>query len=361
MLSRTRKGGHTIMTTESPLAAWNVSTPGFPEGGDAAEKLTFLLRYAVLAPSGHNTQPWLFALHGDTVDLCADRTQALAVVDPEDRELTISCGAALFNLRVALRRFGYRDDQVELLPDPADADLLARVRLVEGEPPSLEEEALFEAIPRRRTTRAAYEEREVPAELQQELEDEAAREGAWLHLVRGGEREAVAELVAEGDRAQMGDKRFRRELAAWMHPNRSRAARGMRGYGFGFGDLMSLGSPLVVRTFDLGKGQAAKDRELAEHSPLLTVLGTDGDSPREWLAAGQALERVLLRACSHGLTSSFLNQPAEVEAIRPRLAAAIGRNGRQPQLALRFGYGPDIPHTPRETVEKLLVGRSGDG
>jgi hypothetical protein len=348
------------VTRTAALESWNLSTHDFPEAGDTSDQLLFLLRYAVLAPSGHNTQPWLFSVDGDTVELYADRTQALAVVDPEDRELTISCGAALFNLRVALRHWGYRDDQVEFLPDPADADLLARVRLVGGEPPSPEEKALLEAIPGRRTTRAAYEEREVPAELQQELEDDAAREGAWLHLVHGAEREAVASLIAEGDRAQMADKRFRRELAAWIRPNRSRAARGMRGYGFGFGDLMSLGSPLVVRTFDLGKGQAAKDRELAEHSPLLTVLGTHGDSPREWLTAGQALERILLRACSHGLTSSFLNQPAEVEAIRSPLAAAIGRNGRHPQLILRFGYGPDIPPAPRETVANLLVGRSAD-
>lgn len=344
-----------MATTDAALEPWIVSSADFPEDGQAAEKLTFLLRYAVLAPSGHNTQPWLFSVRGDTVDLYADRTQALPVVDPEDRELTISCGAALLNLRVALRRFAYRDDAYELLPDSADPDLLARVRLVASEPPSPEEEALFEAIPKRRTTRAAYEERQVPADVQRELVEEATGEGAWLHLVTDGEREAVADLIAEGDRAQMGDKRFRRELAAWMHPNRSRAGRGVRGYGFGFGDLISLGSPLVVRTFDLGKGQAARDRELAEHSPVLTVLGTGGDSPREWLAAGQAMERVLLRACSHGLTASFLNQPVEVEAIRPPLADAIGRSGTHPQLVIRFGYGPAVQPSPREKVEEVLV------
>ena len=95
----------TMTTTEAALAPWNVSSADFPGDGDAEEKLAFLLRDAVLAPSGHNTQPWLFRVDGDAVDLYADRTQALPVVDPEDRELTISCGAALFNLRVALRRF----------------------------------------------------------------------------------------------------------------------------------------------------------------------------------------------------------------------------------------------------------------
>jgi len=344
-----------MTTTEASLAPWNVSPPAFPENGDAAEKLTFLLSYAVLAPSGHNTQPWLCSVDGDTIELYADRTQALAVVDPEDRALTISCGAALFNLRVALRHFGYRDDTYELLPDPDDADLLARIRLVSGEPPSSKEEALFEAVPKRRTTRAAYHERDVPIELRRELEGDAAREDAWLHLVPDAERATIAELIAEGDRTQMADKRFRRELAAWVHPNRSRARRGMRGYGFGFRDLMSHAGPLGIRTFDIGKGQAAKDRELAERSPLLGVLGTAADTTRAWLEAGQAMERILLRACAHGLTSSFLNQAVEVDDLRPRLAEAIARGGNHPQLVLRFGYGPEVAHSPRASVEDVLI------
>lgn len=91
------------------------------------------------------------------------------------------------------------------------------------------------------------------------------------------------------------------------------------------------------------------------------VLGTDADGPPEWLAAGQALERVLLRACSHGFTGSFLNQPVEVEPLRPRLAVAIGRSDAFPQLVLRLGGGPEIPHTPRERVDNVLVESSAHG
>jgi hypothetical protein len=99
--------------------------------------------------------------------------------------------------------------------------------------------------------------REIPIELRRDLEDDAARERARLHLVPDDKRATIAELVAAGDRAQMADKRFRRELAARIHPNRSRARRGMRGYGFGFGDLMSHAGPFVIRTFDIGKGRSA--------------------------------------------------------------------------------------------------------
>src|SRR5918911_1973883 len=72
------------------------------------KKFNFLLRYAVLAPSGHNTQPWLFKIAGsnNTIEIYADRSRALPVVDPDDRELVISCGAALGTMRVALRRCG---------------------------------------------------------------------------------------------------------------------------------------------------------------------------------------------------------------------------------------------------------------
>lgn len=166
--------GEPAPTPVPATEAWNVAARHFPDDGDAAEKLTFLLGYAVLAPSGHNTQPWLFEVRGATVDVYADRAQALPVVDPDDRELTISCGAALLNLRVALRRFGFRADACEVLPDPDDADLVARVRLVAGEPPSRREEALFAAITTRRTTRAAYSERHVTDAVARELQDAAA-------------------------------------------------------------------------------------------------------------------------------------------------------------------------------------------
>lgn len=189
------------------------------------------------------------------------------------------------------------------------------------------------------------------------VKHEAAREGAWLHVLSDSGRASVAALIAEGDRKQLADKRFRCELAAWMRPNRSRTRRGMRGIGFGFGDLMSLASPVILRAFDLGWGQAARDRKLAEHSPLLAVLGTDGDSTRERLQAGQAMERVLLRACTLGLTASFLNQPVEVKTLRSRLADATAGSGSAPQLVMRLGYGPEIAPAPRESVVDVLIRR----
>jgi hypothetical protein len=340
-------------SVDVPLDPWAVSETDYPNGADIERRVRFLLRYAILAPSGHNTQPWLFGIRGGTIELRADRTRALPVVDPDDRALVISCGAALGALRIAARRFGFAA-AVESLPNPNDEDLLARVTLEQGDPPSEDDNELFAAIPERRSNRQAFEDRDLPGDLAERLVADAQEEGVWLHPARGDDRAAIAGLIAEGDMIQMADKRFRRELASWVHPNRDRSHDGMRGYGFGFGELMSHAGPLVIRAFDLGRGQAAKDRELAEGSPLLSVFVTESDDPAAWLGTGQALQRVLLRARAAQVWSSFLNQPVEVPELRPRLAETIGWQGDYPQLVVRLGYGPQVKPEPRRAVEEVL-------
>lgn len=337
----------------APLDAWQVAASTFPHDGTITEKMTFLLRYAVLAPSGHNSQPWVFRIRGEQIDLLADRRRALPVVDPEDRELTISCGAALFNLRIAARHFGY-STTIARLPEGGQSDWLARVICSPGPAATAQEDRLFEAIPKRRTSRHRFDDRTISPDIRQALGAAVDAEGACLGWVPDAYRDRVADLVVEGDRLQARDKRFRRELAAWLHPNRTRSRDGMPGYGFGLSDLASYMGPFVMRTFDWGKGQAAKDRQLAEGSPGLAVLGTSEDTPAAWLRAGEALEHMLLLATHHGLCASYLNQPVEVDELRPHLAEVVEPVGH-PQLLLRLGYGPEVPHSPRRTAEQVVV------
>jgi hypothetical protein len=328
----------------------------FPLTGTPARQLRAVIKYAVLAPSSHNTQPWLFRVSGDAIALYADRSRGLPVVDPDDRELVISCGAALFQLRIALRHFGCAET-VELMPDPADPDLLARVRLSGSHEPTDEEHALFGAIPHRRTTRLPFADRLLPETVLGALAAAAAPEGGWLHFLKSPRlRDTAADLAVQGDRLQMTDGHFRRELAAWLRTNRGRRDDGMPGFARGFGDIMTAVGPLVVRTFDVGAGRAARNRELALGSPALGLLGTAGDTPRDWLAAGQALARVLLRAEVEGVTASFLNQGIEVPELRQSLQALVGGTGC-PQLLLRFGYkGPTaLKATPRRPVDQVVI------
>jgi hypothetical protein len=129
----------------------------------------------------------------------------------------------------------------------------------------------------------------------------------------------------------------------------------MPGAAFGLGDLASVPFPWIIRRFDWGNGQAAKDEQLALGSPALLVLGTANDTPAAWLRAGEALALVLLDATSVGLSASFLNQPIEVEHLRAELTRVLSVEG-WPQLLLRVGYGRQVPSTPRRPVEEVLMG-----
>jgi nitroreductase family protein len=333
---------------------WTVLEADFPITGTPAEQLHFLLSYAVLAPSEYNTQPWLFKVTNRTIELYTDRSRRLPRLDPDDRELTISCGAACLNLRLALRHFGYADE-VNFHFQQDTPDLLARVSLGRRRRATREEHELFHAILRRRTNRQAFEDRAVPPTLLSTLKEIAGREGVWFQVVRGEEaRQAVANLIATGDRVQWADKQFRQELAQWVRPRGLESHDGLPGYAHAKGTFASSVSPFVVRTFNMGDGEAARGRQLAAGSPVLAVLGTFGDSRSDWFSTGQAVEKVILGARAEGIWASFVNQPIEVPSLRTTLCEILGRPGF-PQIVLRMGYGPEVAPTPRRSVSEVLL------
>lgn len=326
---------------------WTITADGFAGLTTPAARLRVLAGHAILAPSSHNTQPWRLRLAGGRLDLLADRGRALPVVDPEDRALVISCGAALGHLRVAAEALGQGLD-VTLLPEPAEADLLARILAGPACAPPRPE--LLHAIAARRTTRAAF----TAEPLAQPL-PRAEGGGATLHWrTAAADRRAIAELIAEGDRAQMADPGFRGELAAWVRSRHAASRDGMSGAAFGMPDILSFVGAMAIRRFDMGAGQAAHDMALAENSPALGVLATAGDTPLDWLRAGEALSRAILALTAAGLKHSYLNQPIEVPALRPRLAALLGTR-EVPQILLRAGHGPDIAPSVRRPLAEVLV------
>ena len=334
-------------------AVWAIDEGRFPEGGSDADRLRFVLQYAILAPSGHNGQPWRFHVDGDALHVYADRTRALPTIDPNDRELLISCGATVQLVRTALEHFGY-DPQVDILPDPsADADLLATVRVG----PRAERRThsdLFDAVLRRHSNRRPYEGRAVPVADLGRMQSAAAIENAWLLPVTDRPTiAAAAELIGEGDRLKWRETVFRHELAERIIPNRGARRDGMPGYAFGIPGPLSRLAPFVVRQIDLGRLRAKSDRALALATPVLAVIGTQRDDPPSWVAAGQAMSRVLLRATADGLATSFLSQAIEVPELRDRLAGLIHHDG-YPQLLLRVGYSRrQTRPTPRRPLREV--------
>jgi nitroreductase len=312
-----------------------------------AVNLAKLVQQAMLAPSSHNTQPWRFRVADDTIYLYADRSRALPMNDPDDRELTMSCGCALLNLRVAAAAAGLQA-ALEILPDGSEPDLLAAVQLRQSAERHQPEAELSALTGSRHTYRRSFDKTHVDDEIVAELCAAARTEGAWLRRLVGEQVNEAAALVARGGAAQWADRRWREELAQWMRPRRS-------GDGLTLPGVVAPLARMVVRNIDMGKAVAARDRRLAQESPVLAILGTAGDTRRDWLAAGQALERVLLTARRWGLQASFLNQPVQVSALRSRLQQLAATTGF-PQMLIRLGVPSEEPGaTPRRVLSRLMV------
>ena len=292
------------------------------------------------APSTHNTQPWIFRRTREGLELVADATRGLAIVDPQFRELVISGGAALHHLRVALAAAGHLV-AVETLPDDTHEPVVARLRLAGEKAPAPETVRMAEAIPARHTDRGAYAAEHVAAEPLDHLRTFAADEGAVLTVVVDpGARAALGELVEQADRAQASQPAMLRELVSWL-----RFAGRHRHDGLPLS--MALEGP---------RHRAAREEQLVAAGPVLAVLSTHNDEPADWLAAGQALSAVLLGATSRGLSSSFFDAPIEEPSLRDRVTEAAGAPGAA-QLLLRLGHGQGGPPSPRRDVDELLQER----
>lgn len=317
--------------------------------GGPSQTLRDYLAAAVAAPSIYNTQPWLFRPADGGVDVFADRRRRLDIVDPRGRELFISLGAAIFNLRVAILARG-RQPLTHLLPAPDEPDLVARVTPGPPRPVSATVRGLARAIPRRHTNRRPFAEVPVQPRVLADLAAAARAEGATLTVATAADREAVLGLVRTAERHWFSRPGYWTELAEWTQEVAGRLD-GVPPETFG---PWSVDEALPLR--DFGLVQPGRRRQVArfEQAPTVVVLSSPGDGPAAWLRAGQALERVLLTAAVRGLSSTPMTQPLEIAELRRPLGDPA--TGSAAQAVLRLGYGPPCASAPRRPLEAVLVG-----
>jgi nitroreductase len=302
---------------------------------------------AISAPSVLNTQPWRFRAKDDVIDVIADLSRALPHLDPDARELLVSCGAALMNLRLAIASHG-REPVVRLLPHPTDPGLLARVRIAGHRVATPIEKRLAEAIPLRRTSREPFRPEPVPSSVVEALVAAAEVEGARLDVAAGWTRTSLAGFVRDADLRQRGEPAVVADVDAWTRHAPEGSGIPAASMGPRADDPQAL-----VRDFAMGRAVEARPDAHFDDPALLAVLLTERDGAADRLRGGQALERVLLTATAEGLSTSLLTQPAEVSALRQLLRDPV-RGVGWPQAILRLGYGPQPPQTPRRPVSEVL-------
>ncbi|HEV2452496.1 MAG TPA: hypothetical protein VGS62_11290 [Streptosporangiaceae bacterium] len=315
---------------------------------DLTGQAGYLIATAARAPSVHNTQPWRFRVSGQKVEVYSDPSRKLKV-DPLGREMLISCGAALFGLRLAIRSLGYQT-VVELFPDPSSLRLLAQVRLGAAAPMTERERAMLEAVPHRHTHRGPFDPGPLPDGLLAGLQHDALTEGATLAIIGEHSYGKLVALARPASQARDHDRLTQAEVRRWTRAAGDRARDGVPAQAF---PARPGGSPtrLPQRDFDLGRGFGLLPT--GDPPAMTAALLTRGDGREDWLRAGQALHRLLLHATTRWVFASLYTQPLEADAIRRQIRASLVLPG-WPQVLLELGIARTSATTARRPFSELI-------
>ena len=311
-----------------------------------------LVRFAALAPSGHNTQPWRFQVSEQELAILPDFTRRTPVVDPDDHHLWISLGCAAETLAIAAHQLGRGG---ELIFGGPGSNRLSYMFGSEQQ----REPKLFGAITQRQSTRSVYTGQQASTAQLEQLTKAAQIDGVAMALVTAPPMlDRLADLVATGNSAQWADPAFVRELRHWLRFNPHAALAhgdGLFSAASGSPVLPSwLGPTLFNLTFDAAADNTKYRDQLRSSAGMAVFAGAKAD-PEHWIKVGRAAQRFLLQATALGMKAAFVNQPVEVAALRSDLAALAGLPGLRPDLLIRFGFGDAMPYSPRRPVAAVVV------
>jgi nitroreductase len=346
--------------TGPAYAAWDHWNP---PGDDALD----LVRAAVLAANAHNTQPWLFRLSPDRIDLYADTTRNLGAMDPLRREMHLSLGCALENLMLAGPPNG-KTPTLTLMPDPSQPTHIARVSL---DPTTATTSPLFAAIDKRHTNRAAYSARLLEAGMRDELTglvDVDTTRLIWF--TTEVDKHAFAELTIRATRAIISDPQQAADDYAWYRTTWSHVQSTMDGV-----TIDASGQPPLIRTVAKLLGtthkqnndgwlRTTRDTQVPTAAAFGILVVRDPLDPVGRIQTGRGFQRMHLWATTQGLAIQPLNQVSEridrerTAGLAPDFTQAMADllpTGWQPVMAFRIGYPTsDALPAPRRPAEQVV-------
>ncbi|GAA4263071.1 NAD(P)H nitroreductase [Dactylosporangium darangshiense] len=315
-------------------------------GPSVTDALAAAADAARLAPSVHNTQPWRWVVRGDTLELYAVPQRQLQEQDPDGRLMILSCGAALHHALVGLAAEGW-EHRVER-PAGEPLAVVHAERHAPADPHAMQRMQLLRV---RHTDRRVVSDEPVPPDVRDALAEAARHGGARLHVLNRDQVLQLAVMIEHSGEAQRHDERMRAETDEWVG--------GDRPEGTGLPDaVIPAELPLTtVAERDFGVTGTLSAGAGHDSAAAYAILYGDGDEPRDWLLAGEALSHLWLSATEHGAAVLPLSSPVELDFTRQALRRMLGELGYA-YLVLRLGTAdPDHagpPHTPRLPAEQVI-------
>ncbi len=311
-----------------------------------------ILEYGAKAPSGHNTQPWLFKIKEAEIEIHPNFAKSLPIVDPDNRELFVSLGCAAENICIAALHKGYKTT-VSITEKG-----IIHIKLDKQN--SKTTSPLFSQITVRQTNRSIYNGNIIPKDNINQLKTVEYEPHVKVHFFKNGTSkfDSISNLIYEGNRRQMQDKNFKAELQQWMRYNKKHqnvTRDGLSYAVFGAPNLPRFIAKSIISKAVNEKSQNKNDKKKIASSSHFILFTTQNNTIEQWINLGRTLERFLLKSTEMGLVHAYMNQPNEVLDLSQKMAVTLDIPNEYPTVLIRMGYGEKMPYSLRKKIEDLII------
>jgi hypothetical protein len=318
------------------------------------KELKELIKFAIKAPSGHNTQPWKFMVIEDEIHIHPDYSRELPVVDADHHELWISLGCALENLVVAGKKFGLKSD-VRIASENND-QVLIKVKFVASD--EMGEDELFKYVEARQSTRNAYNGEKLSVQDINDLKSSFHFPGITMLLFSQDEIKVLEPFIIEGSDRQFANRKFITELVDWCRFSEKEArgkGDGLWTASMGFPNVGSFIGTIALKYFISAKSEAKRWRKLIYSSSGFALFIADKNDIGHWVNLGRAFQRFGLTATKLNISHSHVNMPCEEIEVRKKMADSLKLSGKHPLLLIRLGHSNKMPYSFRRPVEEVIT------
>ena len=308
-----------------------------------------IVRSAIKAPSGHNSQPWWFRKDNETICITPDFSRSLPIVDSNNRELFISQGCAAQNAIISAKFYGYNSSfDIDVMHKPCTI----KIKLQEGE--KTEDTELFSSINFRQTTRNLYNDTPIPKEDLILLKHSAIEPGIDIRFFIGPvEIEKLTPYIVEANAIQFINSDFKNELMQWIRFSEKEALQKGDGLYTGCSGLPSIGRPagsIVLKYFVTAKSEEKRLLKQLDRTATLAMFTAKKNDIEHWIRLGMGFQRFALTATMLNIKQAHVNMPCQVQSVKEKMMNEQSLDRTIPQLLIRLGYAKAMPYSLRRNI-----------
>jgi hypothetical protein len=340
------------MYKKENYSAWDINFQDYFSLSSDIERMRFLVKFAVLAPSSHNSQPWYFSVHEKEIRVFKDSNRMLGIGDSNNRQLFISLGCAIENIVIAADYYG-----LDSIINYGNNDYVVAISFTKRNINTNDNNNhLIFNIPKRKVNRSKYLSKKIDEsvfEIIQKYGDESLN----INIISDKDKIShISDIALDATMSAMSNKNFRIELSKYIISNTSESKIGMPGFSMGFPTPISYIVPRILKLFNMSKLSKKQDELILKSTPYLVFISTENDEEKSWIKTGRVFQRMSLSLLPLGIYFSVWAAPIQIGKYYIRLQDILNINFR-PQMFLRMGFPSKEMggHSPRLKAADVLI------